>query len=80
MRYFPRNYDVSDKWIAIKLWIENEELSVVLLAPVHTAARKVIVLVVREALIEALYCRPDVYMAFIEGLKACNLGNATERP
>ena len=80
MWYFPRSHDVSDKWTAIKLWIENEEPSVVLLAPVHTAARKVIVLVVREALVKALDRWPNVYVSFVEGLKACNLGNATERP
>ena len=78
--YFPSNHDVSDKWTAIKLWIENQEPSVVLLAPVHTAARKVIVLVVREGLVKALHRWPNVYVSFVEGLKARNFGNFTERP
>jgi hypothetical protein len=53
---------------------------VVLLAPVHPAARKVIVFIVYEGLVKALHSRPNVYMSFVEGLKASNLGNYTERP
>jgi hypothetical protein len=71
---------VSDKWTAIKLWIENEEPSVILLAPVRSAARKVIVFVVHEGVVKALYRRPNVHMSLVEGLKARNFGNSTERP
>jgi hypothetical protein len=52
--YFPRKDDVRDKCTAIEFWIDNQEPFVVLLAPVHMAARKIIVFVVQEGLVEAL--------------------------
>ena len=71
---------MSDKWTAIKLWIENEEPLIVLFPPVHTAARKVIVATVHKDGVTALHRRPNVYMPFVEGLEARNFGNLTERP
>ena len=52
---------------------------IVLLAPVDATARKIIVVIVGEGLVKALQRRPNVHMAFVEGLKACNFGNPAER-
>lgn len=77
-RDFPCQHDVSDKRRAIELFIEDQKPSVVLLAPVDATAWKIIVVIVGEGSIKALKRRPNVHMAFVEGLKACNFANPAE--
>ncbi len=53
--YLPGDHNVSDEWRAFELWIEEQQSSVVNLAPVHTAARKIIVVIGYKGLVQALY-------------------------
>ncbi len=78
--WVPRQNNVSNERTAIKFWIEDQEPSVIFLAPVHTATRKIIVLVVREDRVEALDRRPYVDVSFVESFEARDFRNATERP
>jgi hypothetical protein len=77
---FSRQHDVRDKCSAIELWVEDQKPSVVLLAPVHATARKIVVVIVSEGFVKALHHGPNVNMSFVEGFEARNFGNAAERP